>query len=156
MESIGFRPELQSSGYPPREPPAKRLLSCNYSGCRGWIPDRVDSQKIGPVASDMPRLAPQHTFSARKEPENNALADRTIIRLRLDPGSDSGVHHGIHHETDCASGHPHAPLPSISNSYPRKMVSVSAKTVRRTLSHVARRVTRHWPVRSPVASTGCG
>ena len=50
----------------------------------------------------------------------------------------------------------HTPLPSISNSYPREMVSVSAKTVRRTLSHRTRRVTRHWPVRLPVASTGCG
>ena len=56
----------------------------------------------------MPSLAPQHTFSARKEPENKDLGAQTVIWLRLDPGSDSGVHHGIHPETDCASGLPHA------------------------------------------------
>ena len=40
---------------------------------QGWIPTGVDSQKNRSDAGDMPRLAPQHTFSARKEPENNGL-----------------------------------------------------------------------------------
>ena len=142
--------------YPRRSPPAKCLFYCAISAVLGWLPERVASQKSGPVASDVPRCAPQHTFSARKEPENNDLAARAVIWLRLDPGSDSGVHQGIHPETDCASCLQHAPLPSISNSYPREMVSVSAKTVRRTLSHGMRRVTRHWPVRLPAASTGFG
>ena len=93
---------------------------------QGWTPRGVASQKNRSDTGDVPRLAPQHTFSARKEPENNDLSDRAAIWLRLDPGSDSGVHHGIHPETDCASSLPHAPLPSISNSYPREMVSVSA------------------------------
>ena len=142
--------------YPLRSPPAKCLFYRAISAVFGWLPEGVASQKSGPVASDVPRFARQHTFSARKEPENNGLTDQAVIWLRLDPGSDSGVHHGIHPETDCASCLPHAPLPSISNSYPREMVSVSAKTVRRTLSHGMRRVTRHWPVRSLVASTGFG
>jgi hypothetical protein len=37
------------------------------SGGRGF---RVASQKSGPVASDVPRFARQHTFSAGKEPYN--------------------------------------------------------------------------------------
>ena len=63
---------------------------------QGWIPRGVASQKNRSDAGDVPRFAPQHTFSAGKEPENNGLADRAVIWLRLDPGSNSGVHHGIH------------------------------------------------------------
>ena len=40
---------------------------------QGWIPRGVASQKNRSDASDVPSLAPQHTFSARKEPENNGL-----------------------------------------------------------------------------------
>ena len=69
------------------------------SGGGGFL---VASQKSGPVDSDVPRFARQHTFSAGKEPENKDLAAQTVIWLRLDPGSHSGVHHGIHPETVCA------------------------------------------------------
>ena len=49
---------------------------------QGWLPTGVDSQKNRSDAGDMPRLAPQHTFSARKEPENNGLAGlREAARL---------------------------------------------------------------------------
>ena len=40
---------------------------------QGWIPRGVASQKNRSDTGDVPRLAPQHTFSARKEPENNGL-----------------------------------------------------------------------------------
>jgi hypothetical protein len=104
---------------------------------QGWIPRGVASQKNRSDTGDVPSFAPQHTFSARKEPENNGLGfsfspvrspdDPEKLSLlshpvnRLDPdldsGSDSGVHHGIHLKTHCAGDLPHAPLPSISNSY---------------------------------------
>ena len=84
---------------------------------QGWIPRGVASQKNRSDAGDVPGLAPHHTFSARKEPENNGLTHWPSIWLGLDPGSDSGVHHGIHPEPICAGDLPHAPLPSISNSY---------------------------------------
>jgi len=64
---------LRSPGYPPRSPPAKCLLYCAISGLQGWLPEGVASQKNRSDAGDMPRCAPQHTFSARKEPENNGL-----------------------------------------------------------------------------------
>ena len=41
---------------------------------QGWIPRGVDSQKNGPVAGEIARCAPQHTFRPEKEPENNGLA----------------------------------------------------------------------------------
>jgi hypothetical protein len=44
-----------------------------YFRISGWIPRGVDSQKNRSDASDMPRCAPQHTFLAGKEPENNGL-----------------------------------------------------------------------------------
>jgi len=72
--SSGFQGGLRSPGYPPRSPPAKLLLLRYYLRVLGWTPHGVDSQKNGSDASDMPRCAPQHTFSARKEPENNWLA----------------------------------------------------------------------------------
>ena len=72
--SSGFQGGLRSPGYPPRSPPAKLLLLRCYLRVLGWTPEGVDSQKNGSDASDMPRCAPQHTFSARKEPEISCLA----------------------------------------------------------------------------------
>lgn len=63
--------------YPPRSPPSKCLFYCAISAVFGWLPEGVASQKSGPVASDVPRYARQHTFSARKEPENNGLSEWT-------------------------------------------------------------------------------
>ena len=40
---------------------------------QGWTPRGVASQKNRSDAGDAPGFAPQHTFSARKEPENNGL-----------------------------------------------------------------------------------
>jgi hypothetical protein len=77
---------LRSPGYPPRSPPAKCLFYCVISGVQGWIPRGVASQKNRSDAGDMPRCAPQHTFSARKEPENNGLAVcLSPVRLPVDP-----------------------------------------------------------------------
>ena len=46
------------------------------SGSGGF---RVASQKSGPVASDVPRFARQHTIIARKEPEISGLASWTPV-----------------------------------------------------------------------------
>ncbi len=77
---------LRSPGCPPRSPPDKMLLLRGYFCFRGWTPAGVDSQKNRSDASDAPRLAPQHTFSPGKEPENNGLAVwLSPVRLPLDP-----------------------------------------------------------------------
>ena len=53
---------------------------------RRWIPTGVDSQKNRSAASDAPGLAPQHTFSPGKEPENNGLEVwLSPVRLPVDP-----------------------------------------------------------------------
>ena len=57
---------------------------------QGWIPRGVASQKNRSDAGDMPRLAPQHTFSARKEPENNGLGfSFSPFRYSIDPKKPS-------------------------------------------------------------------
>ena len=79
---------------------------------QGWIPRGVASQKNRSDTGDVPRLAPQHTFSARKEPENNGLAVWPLIWLGLDSDPDSGVHHGIHSRNECRVTVSHT-IPSI-------------------------------------------
>ena len=99
---------------------------------QGWIPRGVASQKNRSDTGDVPNLAPQHTFSARKEPENNGLGfsfspvcspdDPEKLSLpshpvnRLDPDldsdPDSGVHHGIHSRNECRVTVSHT-IPSI-------------------------------------------
>ena len=64
--------------YPHRSPPAKCLFYCAISAVFGWLPEGVASQKSGPVASDVPRFARQHTFSARKEPYNQWLGESGV------------------------------------------------------------------------------
>jgi plasmid stabilization system protein ParE len=68
---------LRNPGYPPRNPRDKLLLLCGYPANRRWLPEGVASQKSGPVASDVPRFARQHTNMARKEPEISGLAGWT-------------------------------------------------------------------------------
>ena len=48
--------------------PAPRVCLIVVLSDRGWIPAGVASQKTGPVASDIARLAPPYTFGARKDP----------------------------------------------------------------------------------------
>ncbi len=63
---------------------------------QGWIPEGVASQKSGPVASDVPRFAPQHTFSARKEPENKGLEfPLSPVRSPLDQKNSSPSSHSV-------------------------------------------------------------
>ena len=54
------------------------VLLC-YLSSFGWLPEGVASQKNLSNAGDVPSLAPQHTFSARKEPKNNGLAVWLLI-----------------------------------------------------------------------------
>lgn len=74
MASAGFKLESGLIGNRRRSPPAKCLFYCAISAILGWIPKGVASQKSGPVASDVPRFARQHTNMARKEPEISGLA----------------------------------------------------------------------------------
>ena len=70
-EASNWIPE--SSRYPPAE--AREVFDfTKISGVPGWTPSGVASQKIGPVASDIPGLAPQHTFPSGKEPYNHSLS----------------------------------------------------------------------------------
>lgn len=81
---------LRGPGHPPRSPPAKLLLLRCYLRVLGWTPRGVDSQKNRSVASDVPRFARQHTFSAGKEPENNGLAIcLSRVRSPVDPKKPS-------------------------------------------------------------------
>ena len=92
----GFQGGLRSPGYPPRSPPAKLLLSRCYLRVLGWTPHGVDSQKNRSGASDAPRCAPQHTFSARKEPENNGLeVCLSRVRSPVDPKKPSPPSHPV-------------------------------------------------------------
>ncbi len=50
---------------------------------QGWTPRGVASQKNRSDTGDVPRFAPQHTFSARKEPENNGLG--FLVRAARSP-----------------------------------------------------------------------
>ena len=112
MESTSDFTGCRSPAVSTPESTSQVLFYCAISAVFGWLPEGVASQKSGPVASDVPRFARQHTFSARKEPENNDLADQAVIWLRLDPGSDSGVHHGIHSRNECRVTVSHT-IPSI-------------------------------------------
>ncbi len=63
----GWTPRREVSTW---NPPRKSLLLRGYFWFRGWTPTGVASQKNRSDASEVARFAPQHTFSAGKEPYN--------------------------------------------------------------------------------------
>ena len=68
-----------------------------------WLPAGVASQKSGPVASDVPRFARQHTNVARKEPET------AVGWTPAGPSLDTGVQKGPVNAKGRASFPAHSP-----------------------------------------------
>ena len=148
--SSGFRDGLRSPAGIHLRGPAMRLILRRFQAVRGGLRPGVASQKSGPVASDVPRFARQHTNIARKEPET------AVGWTPAGPSLDAGVQVAPVNAKGRASFPAHSP--HLAFGIARTCCRCRREKCCNTLESLTHSVApRSWSARSAIAAMrSCG